>query len=1001
MGRHQKKTKKEAQASRDRRASKLKAEQLRAVLPSPSTFHPPSTPVPCPHFLLIHPAHLKPLPARVQSWQRSNTAAASTSVVPPSFLCLTCGYVGCRPAASTERKREGKSEGEGVDAAAEVGSDEEGEEEEEGKEKKAETEEAKEKVEEKRDGKEGGEAMGTREEGEREGQGKGGVDDVDDHFVSTHFVGVDLASPSPSSCLCLRCSLSLASVLLHSPHQPTLLSLSAFISSISSPSLSSSALSSSSTPSSPHFIVPGLQNKGNTCFFNSIVQCLAALPALPPCLSPPSPFPLQTQLSLLLHQMTSPPPSSTKLSAGRIDSPSLNPSSLLSEIARVQPTFKGSRQQDAHELLRALLGGVVGEVEEEERKRKRERLVKEIEEWSAGEVATLVKRGVGGREAAAVVVAALADVAKEEGMAGGADGKLVVELLRKWEMKEGKRWRKAMTQGLSDADRRSLERLFVAMRKGEVPAVRATSADGEGEGEGEGEDDEEGEGEVRAQSKVVMSDSWVHRLFGGVLEAAVECSACHHVSRTEEVFFDLSLPIEPPRAVVVEAGGVKGKGKVVKEKAKEKGKVEAKGESVEQKREREEKEREKERKEEEERQHLLLLEEVTRGSPVTLHATQRRKKQQPSNLGKKKAKVTKAQKKLLKKKGKDRRVKKDEEGEDKQGDKEEDDKEDDKEEGEEEDGEEGGEEEEREDEHEQADSKEQRHPEEEEKIAEMAEEEPAMVPVASPAVDEALEEKDLPDALREEKAGDGLFPTPQQPPEDAADLHAASEPIWAEPPQSGIDEELAREMEELLTINPPSSSVGLKEESEAAAAASSRLPVLPSPFSSRPSRLSGACTLDDCLQSFFDPELLTGSNAFRCSSCASLASLSSSSSSSLTIKRDATRSYYLHSLPPILTIHLKRFASSANGRSLEKLSKPVDYPLQLQLAAYVRGGGGEGGGYELCGVVSHSGGMSGGHYVAYVRRGGVWWYASDAHVKEVSVEEVRRAQAYLLFYIRR
>jgi ubiquitin carboxyl-terminal hydrolase 16/45 len=53
--------------------------------------------------------------------------------------------------------------------------------------------------------------------------------------------------------------------------------------------------------------------------------------------------------------------------------------------------------------------------------------------------------------------------------------------------------------------------------------------------------------------------------------------------------------------------------------------------------------------------------------------------------------------------------------------------------------------------------------------------------------------------------------------------------------------------------------------------------------------------------------------------------------------------------------------------------------------------------------------MSGGHYVAYVRgermlNGGVygqtWFYASDAHVKEVSLSEVLRSEAYLLFYER-
>jgi ubiquitin carboxyl-terminal hydrolase 16/45 len=63
--------------------------------------------------------------------------------------------------------------------------------------------------------------------------------------------------------------------------------------------------------------------------------------------------------------------------------------------------------------------------------------------------------------------------------------------------------------------------------------------------------------------------------------------------------------------------------------------------------------------------------------------------------------------------------------------------------------------------------------------------------------------------------------------------------------------------------------------------------------------------------------------------------------------------------------------------------------------------------YQLVGLVEHSGSMSGGHYVAYVRgekilkgeiHGQTWFYASDAHVKEVSLSEVMRNEAYLLFY---
>ena len=67
--------------------------------------------------------------------------------------------------------------------------------------------------------------------------------------------------------------------------------------------------------------------------------------------------------------------------------------------------------------------------------------------------------------------------------------------------------------------------------------------------------------------------------------------------------------------------------------------------------------------------------------------------------------------------------------------------------------------------------------------------------------------------------------------------------------------------------------------------------------------------------------------------------------------------------------------------------------------------------YRLVGVVEHLGTMRGGHYVAYVRRGeksrgkaekdnggSVWYHVSDVHVRAVTLDEVLRCEAYILFY---
>jgi ubiquitin carboxyl-terminal hydrolase 4/11/15 len=60
--------------------------------------------------------------------------------------------------------------------------------------------------------------------------------------------------------------------------------------------------------------------------------------------------------------------------------------------------------------------------------------------------------------------------------------------------------------------------------------------------------------------------------------------------------------------------------------------------------------------------------------------------------------------------------------------------------------------------------------------------------------------------------------------------------------------------------------------------------------------------------------------------------------------------------------------------------------------------------YDLYAIMVHSGGMGGGHYIAYARHetsaGPKWFYFSDSYWKEVSISSVAKAQAYMLFYKR-
>ncbi|CAL5347663.1 unnamed protein product [Camellia sinensis] len=144
---------------------------------------------------------------------------------------------------------------------------------------------------------------------------------------------------------------------------------------------------------------------------------------------------------------------------------------------------------------------------------------------------------------------------------------------------------------------------------------------------------------------------------------------------------------------------------------------------------------------------------------------------------------------------------------------------------------------------------------------------------------------------------------------------------------------------------------------------------------------------------------------------------------SVKVKRDATKRILINKAPTILTIHLKRFSQDARGR-LSKLNGHVNFRETIDLGPYMgisncTQEGAKGDNmctkkmdeckFRLLGVVEHLGTMRGGHYVAYVRGKGnnrkaenenedVWYHASDAYVREATLEEVLRCEAYILFY---
>ncbi|WVZ95130.1 hypothetical protein U9M48_040931 [Paspalum notatum var. saurae] len=118
-------------------------------------------------------------------------------------------------------------------------------------------------------------------------------------------------------------------------------------------------------------------------------------------------------------------------------------------------------------------------------------------------------------------------------------------------------------------------------------------------------------------------------------------------------------------------------------------------------------------------------------------------------------------------------------------------------------------------------------------------------------------------------------------------------------------------------------------------------------------------------------------------------------------------------LPPVLTLHLKRYIQ--DGKRLHKNEAYVSYKEYLDVGRFMDSSSMDQGNtiYHLAGVVEHRGPtMNSGHYVAYVRarrlgdepqqsgRSSSWFCADDETITQVNLEEVLKREAYVLFYER-
>ncbi|KAJ3092260.1 Ubiquitin carboxyl-terminal hydrolase 21 [Quaeritorhiza haematococci] len=132
------------------------------------------------------------------------------------------------------------------------------------------------------------------------------------------------------------------------------------------------------------------------------------------------------------------------------------------------------------------------------------------------------------------------------------------------------------------------------------------------------------------------------------------------------------------------------------------------------------------------------------------------------------------------------------------------------------------------------------------------------------------------------------------------------------------------------------------------------------------------CTLHECLRAFAADEVLD--ELYHCAHCNG--------------RHKANKCLRLYRCPEVLVLHLKRFEFTAYARN--KITANVIFPIEsLSLTDFLSGLGGsdlageaDGGPplYDLYGVVSHSGYMNSGHYVALTRNldDGKWYSKNDA-----------------------
>ncbi|KAI1301417.1 Ubiquitin carboxyl-terminal hydrolase 48 [Halotydeus destructor] len=147
----------------------------------------------------------------------------------------------------------------------------------------------------------------------------------------------------------------------------------------------------------------------------------------------------------------------------------------------------------------------------------------------------------------------------------------------------------------------------------------------------------------------------------------------------------------------------------------------------------------------------------------------------------------------------------------------------------------------------------------------------------------------------------------------------------------------------------------------------------PSTFYELSVNISGHKSVQGCLQEFFAPEAMEGSDQYHCVKCKKM--------------QNATRTVRLTKLPPTLNLQLMRFVYDRQKGCKKKINSPISFTETLEInQEFLAKDAEPPKAYQLCAVLVHVGKSAhSGHYVAHIKdsKSGIWYKFNDELVEKI------------------